>query len=52
MHNEELHNSHTSSNIIWVIKLIWTRLVGSVARMGGMKRFSVKDFGQKTYMRG
>jgi hypothetical protein len=34
LHNEELHDLHSSSNIIWVIKSRRMRWVGHVACMG------------------
>jgi hypothetical protein len=34
MHNEELHDQYTSSNIIWLIKSRWMRWVGLVAYIG------------------
>jgi hypothetical protein len=37
LHNEKLHDSFTSPNIIRVIKSQRMRLVGHVARMGNMK---------------
>jgi hypothetical protein len=33
LHNEELHNMYTSSNISWVIKSVRVRWAGKVARM-------------------
>jgi len=36
LHNEELHNLYTSSNIISVIKSMTMRLVGHVTRMGNI----------------
>jgi hypothetical protein len=37
LHNEELHNLYTSSNVIRVIKSRRMRWAGHVARMGEMK---------------
>jgi hypothetical protein len=34
LHNDELHNLYSSSNIVRVIKSRWTRWVGHVACMG------------------
>jgi hypothetical protein len=34
LHNEELHDLYSSSNIVWVIKSRRMRWVGHVARMG------------------
>jgi hypothetical protein len=37
LHNEELHNSYVSQNIIRVIKSKRMRLAGRIARMGKMR---------------
>jgi hypothetical protein len=34
LHNDELHNLYSSSNIVRVIKSRWMRWAGHVARMG------------------
>ena len=38
LHNRELYNLYSSTNIIWVIKSRRMRWVGQVARMGNKKR--------------
>jgi hypothetical protein len=37
LHNEELHNFYSSSNIIWMIKLKGTRWAGQVVRIEKMR---------------
>jgi hypothetical protein len=46
LHNEKLHNLHTSSNIVRVIKLRRKRWGRHVACMGDEK--CIQNFGQKT----
>jgi hypothetical protein len=38
LHNEELYNSYTSSNVTRVFKSMRVRWVGHVARMGEMRK--------------
>jgi hypothetical protein len=45
LHNEELHNLHSSSNIITMIKPRRTRWAGHVAHM--RKEESIQGFGGK-----